>query len=307
MQDSIKSRASDLMNTSKRFFNKITQSKIKPYDGDDSVYTGNDSDYQEFLKNIKKGESSSDAVSTKEKEEEVIEENTVEKEESNCSENKDDKSFSINEVLSSLKKKTIDKADELNIIKNVDNELQKTLDGLVNKIEAISGKQDLEALKDSVDSQISLSENINNKVDVLSEAVKELETHSEAHDAKIEDILNHVDNSKEDMYKKISTLAEVQLDIKAQNAQNRAQLETLILSIEKVREKVGEIYQTTTIMDKLNDSVFQLKRAQLETKNALNELENQSGEFSKKIFNSIMLLSGLVGIAIIIMIVQIFL
>ncbi len=275
----MRDKSSSWMENGKKFFQKFAKAKIKPYEGADAVYSGSDSEYAEFLQNLKKSDKqkNKDAEKKVEKQAPAAAGKNVQPAA---------KSTQISEVLSELKKRTIDSAgkneERDRYIRTALGELSEKISAITNQKEQVS--EELEQL---------LRENGEKLSAELAMLKEELSGESSAE--KLEEISS-----------RISTLAGVQLDIKNQNAQSRAQLENLILSSARMQERVGDIYQGLAVVEKMNEGVNQIKRTQQELKDMVYEFKSRSELMSRRIFNGMLLLSGLVAVALIVIVIQLF-
>ena len=275
----MRDKSSSWMENGKKFFQKFAKAKIKPYEGTDAVYSGSDSEYAEFLQNLKKSDKqkSKDAEKKVEKQAPAAAGKNVQPAA---------KSTQISEVLSELKKRTIDSAgkneERDRYIRTALGELSERISAITNQKEQVS--EELEQL---------LRENGEKLSAELAMLKEELSGESSA-------------EKMEEISSRISTLAGVQLDIKNQNAQSRAQLENLILSSARMQERVGDIYQGLAVVEKMNEGVNQIKRTQQELKDMVYEFKSRSELMSRRIFNGMLLLSGLVAVALIVIVIQLF-
>lgn len=104
------------------------------------------------------------------------------------------------------------------------------------------------------------------------------------------DIIAAFDTATQNSY---SALSE---DIKtvSENAEKTdLKIESLAGTLNEAKQKVGEIHQTTASIDKLYDSVFELKTANIENKNAIDAFNTAA----RKRFRIIILLAGIFGAA----------
>lgn len=102
------------------------------------------------------------------------------------------------------------------------------------------------------------------------------------------DIIAAFDTATQHSY---SALSE---DIKtvSENAEKTdLKIESIAGTLNEAKQKVGEIHQTTASIDKLYDSVFELKTANIENKNAIDAFNTAA----RKRFRIIMLLAGIFG------------
>lgn len=276
----MKDKNAGWMENGKKFFQKFAKAKIKPYEGSDAVYSSSDSEYAEFLQNLKKGD--------KQKNKEGVKK-TVKQSAAGAAEKTAQptaKPSQISEVLTELKKRTIDSAGKN---EERDKYIRTAMEELSEKISSLSERKDAageEFLRILEENRVKLSEEL--------DALKaELPKDSSA-------------EKFEEISEKISTLAGVQLDIKNQNARSRAQLENLILNSARMQERVGDIYQGLAVVEKMNEGVNQIKRTQQELKDMVNDFKERSETMSRRIFNGMLLLSALVAAALIVIVIQLF-
>ena len=88
---------------------------------------------------------------------------------------------------------------------------------------------------------------------------------------KTSEIIVSFDNTNQSNYTELSE----NLKIVSENAEKTGQrIETIEGALNEAKKKVGEIHQTTASIDKLYDSVFELKTANIENKAAIEALTN---------------------------------
>lgn len=106
------------------------------------------------------------------------------------------------------------------------------------------------------------------------------------------DIIAAFDTATQNSY---SALSE---DIKAvseNTEKTELKIESIAGTLNEAKQKVGEIHETTASIDKLYDSVFELKTANIENKNAISAFNTAS----RKRFRILMILAGIFGAAVI--------
>lgn len=287
IQDKLSELKKYARQTGKRVIAKLREKpdedgdNIEPYDGDDAGYSGSDEEYEEFLKTVESNEK-----------------NTAEPVEST-------QKINIGEILGKMKKTTESVSDTVKRIKDdvsermedLKKDAQKASDDVCDQ-QANTSVEDLNAktVNTTVDANIVLKsdEMIGNRLDELKSAVNEL--HEGAQRLR-EDMQN---NAQKFMQSTDSAVMEQNESIKDLSAE----ISGLNQTVKDVYDAVADIQQNTASVVRLNDSIFDLRNAQVNTKNSLDLLEGAYHALKKKFVTCMTVLSLLVGVMIILEIIR---
>ena len=147
------------------------------------------------------------------------------------------------------------------------------------KVESITSK--LESIKKSLSEVIAKSEA--KKDELLKSGLKKEDLQEELSKtvSEIEEKLNSVKTIMDKTSDYVSDVIAENLQAVSENVlKTDKKLETLEDALNKANKKVGEIHETTVSINKLYDSVFELKASNVENKNIISELQLSQ----KKIF-----------------------
>ncbi len=284
-------KAADACKTAKRVFDKLKETRITPYNGDDAYYSGSDGDYEEFLKtmedtedidNIENAEKTEDEAPNDNIEEDIKESIGSEEIPNEADADKmsdaediggDDgdtkRAPSWQAMLKGFAERYhTDKEEkseaEEKTARDID-ELEKRVARLTELAESDNGGE-LDKAVGAVNEKLDkLTEMLEKSRGQLSEAAKSMADTSDEARTRVEAMTGVC----ADISARINQISEIMLDIKAQNSQNRARVEAISDAAGRIERICGDISSTTSAMGKLNDNVFELKKAQLETKRAL--------------------------------------
>lgn len=240
---------------------------IESYDGDDAVYSGSDEDYNEFLKSV-------DGVGTSDEAEPV--ENT---QKINLGE-----TINIQGVLDKVKQKAVEFGEAAKNVK----------DDVAGKIEdfkaATAGEDDGETRFEKFEKKVQGITSINERFNSSDEKIAELSK-------QIESISEKIDDSA----KKLELIEINDMERNRERAQNDADLRH---SVGNIIADVAEIKQAVVSVSKLNDSIFELKNAQINTKNSVAEMEESFAKLKRKCVAGITILSILSAVTIALEVLQ---
>ncbi|MBR0089838.1 MAG: hypothetical protein IJP94_08375 [Clostridia bacterium] len=288
---------------------------IKSYDGQDAFYSGTDEEYKEFLKHATESLDMDGA----DKEPEPVD---------NTQKINLNETINLQNVIDKFKKTAGDigqgaKAFKDNVVSKMDKFKTKMADGLDEAAEDLSEADDEPGFKEA----------IKNKVTSDAEAITEKITNSVKKSAKKVDELKGEMKAMADMPDKIDgvgtrldgingALKSISADISSINEQleelrnaltteegEEDEAETLITGmaedIQMLCTSVTDIRQSVGSVSKLNDSVFELKNNQLNTRNAVSNLETAFARLKKKCILGVTVVSVLSAIIIALEIVNI--
>lgn len=269
---------------------------IKSYDGDDAVYSGSDEEYKEFLKSV-------DGKMNTQNEAEPVE-NT---QKINLSE-----TINIQGVIDKVKQKAVelgeaaksvkdDVAGKIEDFKDATADKDGDSDGETRFEKFFSGKKeaikniDVDGIKDQITGGIR---NSKEKLGDLKEGLTSITERFDETNEKVAQISEQFGTLSD----KIGEIAEKlqageisDMEYKRESAQNNADLR---YSISEIGDGITEIKQAVVGVSKLNDSIFELKNAQINTKNSVAELEAGFAKLKKKCVAGVTILSILSAIII---------
>ncbi|MCD8181419.1 MAG: hypothetical protein LUF26_08075 [Firmicutes bacterium] len=273
---------------------------IESYDGSDAFYSGTDEEYEEFLKNA---DIKIDGVEPVENTQKINLNETI----------------NIQSVIDRFRKTA----------GGIESGAKKIKDTVTEKIDLFKTKKDdaepegeeaAEAKKEEPETEETaeepkigavetVKETIKKTADSSAQAIEKIKAEAEAA-SKLSESLDDVNKKIElvqtdvsELSKKMDGLSEKINAAEAQlrdNARTDAQRgEDIKRAVEEVRTDISEIKQTLGSVSKLSDSIFDLKNAQLNTKNALSDLETGFKRLKKKCVMGVTVLSVLSAIIIV--------
>ncbi len=269
---------------------------IESYEGDDAFYSGSDEEYEEFLKSV------DGKMNTSEEAEPV--ENTQKL-------NLGD-TINIQGVLDKFKKKAGEfSAAAKNVKEDVAGKIEDFKAATAEKLEddaeteEKTGSKIIEEIKNIDVEEIKnhISSGVKGSVSKLSdfkEGITSITERFDATDEKISDItekLNGVTESVGNIAEKIGDISIQNMDNARERAANEADIKH---SVGTITDDTAEIKQAVMNISKLSDSVFDLKNAQVNTKNSLAEMELAFVKLKRKCIAGITILSiiGLITVAL---------
>lgn len=277
---------------------------IKSYEGDDAFYSGTDEEYQEFLKSVDGKMNASQAAEPVENTQKINLGETI----------------NIQGVIDKVKQKAVELGEAAKTVKeDVAGKIEdfkaatadKSEDGeddgetrfekfLSEKKEAIKNI-DVDEVKSRISGTVKSSAA---KLGDFTEGLASITERFDENEEKIEEIAESIDNLSEEL-KGISQKLQL-LEIQANDSgRERAQGEADIKhTISSVGSDVTEIKQAVVSVSKLNDSIFDLKNAQINTKNSVAEMEAGFVKLKRKCVAGITILSLLGAITIALEVLQ---
>lgn len=280
---------------------------IESYEGEDAFYSGNDEDYEEFLKSVDgKINASEDAEPV---------ENTQK-----INLNLGD-TINIQGVIDKFKKKagelgTVaknvkeDVAGRIEDFKAATAENEQDEDDGETRFEKCSEFEkiaediknfDVEGIKNHISDSVKGSIE---KLDDFKEGITSITERFNSTDEKVEVVseqINTVCEKVDALSEKLQLIEIQEMENNKEKSQNDAELKH---SLGNISDDIAEIKQAVTSVSKLNDSIFDLKNAQVNTKNSLAELEAGFIKLKRKCVVGVTILSVLGAITIALEIVQ---
>ena len=242
-------------------FNK--EEKIESYEGQDAFYSGTDEEYEEFLKNA-------DIKMNDGEEAEAV---------ANTQKINLNETINIQSVIDKFKKTA----------GGIESSAKKIKDSVVSKMDALKVKKeenDMEEFEQETETPEKREEvttpakcnDIENKIQTLCDEVSALS-------AKMKDI---------------SSMLDV-IEVQSQQRMKEHDLNCADIkqAVEDMTGGVNEIRQAVNSVSKLNDSLFDLKNTQLNTKKTLSDLETSFVRLKKKCVLGVTVLSILSAIVIV--------
>lgn len=282
---------------------------IESYDGEDAVYSGSDEEYEEFLKSVDGKMNTSDEAEPVENTQKINLGETI----------------NIQGVIDKVKKKAVEFGEAAKSMKddvagkiedfkaataNTDDEddgetrfekFEKTVDGIKSSLNVDEMKKQI---SDSVKGSMGKIGNVRDGLSSITERF-------DGTDEKVDEIADGIDDlteALEGLTEKVDAVAEKlqlieiqDMESSRERAQNNADLRH---SLGNIGEDVTEIKQAVVSVSKLNDSIFDLKNAQINTKNSVSELEEGFARLKKKCVAGVTILSILSAIIIALEVVQ---
>lgn len=252
---------------------------IESYDGEDAVYSGTDEEYQEFLKSVDAN------IKTPEEAEPV--ENT---QKINLGE-----TINIQGVIDKVKMKAVELGEAAKNVK----------DDVADKIEDFRAATAEKNENGEGDGETRFERFLSDKKEAIKNiGITSITERFDAADEKTAEIaaqLSAVSEKVDEVSQKLQLLEIQEND----NNRTRAQSEAdLTRAISNVSADVSEIRQAVVSVSKLNDIIFDLKNAQVNTKNSVAELEAGFVKLKRKCVAGVTILSILGAIAIALEVVQ---
>lgn len=270
---------------------------IESYDGQDAFYTGTDEEYEEFLKNA--DVKMNDGVDA-----EPVE---------NTRRINLNETVNIQSVIDKFKK-TAD---------GIESGAKKFKDSVVSKVDEFKVKKEnspvfekVEEIKDELQNAVDESgikekvkNSMKNSMDKVEEIKEGIVSVSEMSD-RFDDVELKIQNVSEDissLSKKLNELSDklnvMEVQCKEQNNDSAKNYSDVKESVQAVGSEVTEIKQAVSAVSRLNDSVFDLKNTQMNTKNVMSDLETSFNRLKKKCVLGVTVLSILSAIIIVLEIV----
>ena len=260
---------------------------IESYDGQDAFYSGSDEEYAEFLKNADiKMNGDAEPV-----------ENT---QRINLNE-----TINIQNVIDKFRKTAGDIGSSA---KNFKDTVVSKMDMFKTKKEEEQGEEETgeeveeESIADKIKTSVKNSVQTSaHKIDEIKEGARSISEMSERFDD-VEIRIQNVSDDVSALSEKLKAISE-KLNVAEMQARERMNEHGLNYSeikeaVETVGNGVSEIKQAVNSVSKLNDSVFDLKNTQLNTKNAVSDLETAFARLKKKCVLGVTVLSILSAIVI---------
>lgn len=253
-------------------FNKEDMN-IESYEGQDAFYSSTDEEYEEFLKNadikMNDGEEAEPVANTQK---------------INLNE-----TINIQSVIDKFKKTA----------GGIESGAKKIKDSVVSKMDALKAKkEDEEDITEQADKQQTADE-----VKAGAESVSEVPVKIDNVETKLQNLCDEVSNLSVKM-KDISSMLDV-IEVQSQQRMKEHDLNCADIkqAVEEMGSGVNEIRQAVNSVSKLNDSLFDLKNTQLNTKKALSDLETSFVRLKKKCVLGVTVLSILSAIVIVLEII----
>lgn len=277
---------------------------IESYDGEDAVYSGTDEEYQEFLKSVDANMKTPEDAEPVENTQKINLGETINIQ--GVIDKVKMKAVEFGEAAKNVKEDVTGKIEDFRAATAEKNENGES-DGETRFERFLSDKK--EAIKNiDVDGMKNrISENVKDSVSKLGDLKDGLTSITERFDAADEKTaeiaaqLNAVSEKVDEVSQKLALLEIQENDNGRQRAQSEADLTRAISS---VSADVSEIKQAVVSVSKLNDSIFDLKNAQVNTKNSVAELEAGFAKLKRKCVAGVTILSILSAITIALEVVQ---
>lgn len=282
---------------------------IKSYDADDAFYTGTDEDYEEFLKTV----------------DEHIGEDAEELEEAEPVENTQkinlNETINLQGVIDKFKKTAGGIGQSAKSFKESFKDTMATkMDAMKAKKEETAAKaaQTFEDIKETAEEKLEpvkeklqdngISEKLQSSMQSSAKKLDEIKGGMAAM-ADMPDKVGGVDSKIDEanstliaLSKQLETLSDklsiMETSIGDGSRENAESAEGIQNSIKSVGEEITEIRQSIGAVARLNDSIFDLKNTQLNTKNSISNLETAFARLKKKCILGVTVLSILSAIII---------
>ncbi len=252
-------------------FNK--DEKIESYEGQDAFYSGTDEEYEEFLKNA-------DIKMNDGEEAEAV---------ANTQKINLNETINIQSVIDKFKKTA----------GGIESSAKKIKDSVVSKMDAFKVKKEDETDAETVEQETETTERTEKQEEVS--VVKTVKC--DGIEEKIQTLCDEVSSLSAKM-KDISSMLDV-IEVQSQQRMKEHDLNCADIkqAVEEMGSGVNEIRQAVNSVSKLNDSLFDLKNTQLNTKKALSDIETSFVRLKKKCVLGVTVLSILSAIVIVLEII----
>lgn len=265
---------------------------IESYEGNDAFYSGSDKEYEEFLKNADiKMNGDGEPVENTQRinlNETINIQNVIDKFKKTAG--------GIGSSAKNLKDTVVSKMDMFKA------KMEDEHDGEESK-EETEDDSIADKIKNSVKTSVQTSVH---KIDEIKEGAKSISEMSERFDD-VEIRIQNVSDDVSALSEKINAISE-KLNVAEMQARERMSgheqnYSDIKEAVEAVGAGVSEIKQAVNSVSRLNDSVFDLRNTQLNTKNAVSDLETAFARLKKKCVLGVTVLSILSAIVIVLEIV----
>lgn len=255
---------------------------IESYEGGDAFYTGTDEEYEEFLKNadVKMSDEEAEPVENTQKinlNETINIQSVIDKFRKKASGIKDTVAGKVDEFKSKKEvESAIEKAEEIK--ENIEGKIKDTIEESGIRDMVKGGADKLDEFKEGV----GAISDMNNKFTDISADIGSLSR-------KITELSDRLSVLEIEGSQRGKDSAQSFTDIKRE--------------IGEISGAAAEIKQAVNSVSKLNDSVFDLKNAQLNTKNAVSDIELSITRLKKKCVMGVTIISVLSAIIIVLEII----
>lgn len=265
---------------------------IESYEGNDAFYSGSDKEYEEFLKNADiKMNGDAEPVENTQRinlNETINIQNVIDKFKKTAG--------GIGSSAKNLKDTVVSKMDMFKA------KMEDEHDGDESK-EETEDDSIADKIKNSVKTSVQTSVH---KIDEIKEGARSISEMSERFDD-VEIRIQNVSDDVSALSEKINAISE-KLNVAEMQARERMNgheqnYSDIKEAVEAVGAGVSEIKQAVNSVSRLNDSVFDLRNTQLNTKNAVSDLETAFARLKKKCVLGVTVLSILSAIVIVLEIV----
>lgn len=278
---------------------------IQSYEGQDAFYSGTDEEYEEFLKNadikMNDGEEAEPVENTQRinLNETINIQNVIDKFRKTAG--------GIGSSARNIKDTVVNKMDMFKSKKDDEpsgSEDEETADEVSEEKEQIAEESGIaDKIKNSVKSSVQTSVQ---KIDEIKEGARSITEMSERFDdveIKIQNVCDDVSSLAE----KLSALSEkmnvYEVQAKERMKEHEQNYSDIKEAVETAGAGISEIKQAVNSVSRLNDSVFDLKNTQLNTKKSVSDLETAFTRLKKKCVLGVTVLSILSAIVIVLEIV----
>lgn len=279
---------------------------IKSYDGSDAFYSGTDEEYAEFLENIDVKAEKSEPVENTQRinlNETINIQSVIDKFKKTAD--------GIESGAKKIKETVVNKVDEFKAKKEAETVSDNDNSGIFGKaadtaedikddLKSFVGESGIkEKVKATVENSAQRIENL--KEDIAS--ASEMSDRFDGVETKMEvtsSNLNELKQKAEELADKLNAIDAQSTDRMKTHEQNYDEIKK---TLSELSENVADVKQVLNSVTKINDSLFDLKNTQLNTKNAVSELETSFVRLRKKCVLGVTVLSILSAIVIILEII----
>lgn len=272
---------------------------IESYDGDDAFYSGSDEDYEEFLKSVDGKMDASEEAEPVENTQKINLSDTI-----NIQGVIDKFKKKAGEIGTAAKNVKDDVTGKIEDFKAATAETDNEENNGETRFEKCSEFEkiakdiknfDVEGIKNQISDSVKGSIE---KIGDFKEGITSITERFDSTDEKIDGVFGQFNT----VFDKISALEEKlqlieiqEMESNKEKAQSDAELKHVVGNIS---DDVAEVKQAVLSVSKLNDSIFDLKNAQVNTKNSLAELEAGFVKLKRKCILGVTILSILGAITI---------
>lgn len=271
---------------------------IESYDGDDAVYSGSDEEYKEFLKSVD-GADAADEAEPVENTQKINLGETINIQ--GVLDKVKQKAVEFSEAAKNVKDDVAGKFEDFKAATAGEDDGETRFEKFEKKVEDIKSNINVGGIKNQISGSVKGSME---KIGDIKDGITSINERFNSSDEKIAELSERIDNICEkidDSAKKLELIEINDMERNRERVQNDADLRH---SVGNIISDVAEIKQAVVSVSKLNDSIFELKNAQINTKNSVAEMEESFAKLRRKCVAGITILSILSAVTIALEVLQ---